>query len=132
MPAAKYIDSVEVMDIHSTLPRPVMCVETGQKFASIRQAGQFIGTQGSGMHVALKLGKKCKGYHWVFLDEEESKQFLIIPEYYRRCKIYYTTVDFRVCSGAALEATQLDKASRVLILTSARTRMPPHALLQQS
>lgn len=47
--------------------RPVVCIETGQVFESVRAASAFIGS--SGLHnKSLVKGYATRGYHWKYLD----------------------------------------------------------------
>ena len=52
----------------AALKRPVVCVETGQVFESVRAAAAFIGS--SSLHNnSLVRGNATGGYHWKYLDQ---------------------------------------------------------------
>lgn len=53
--------------------KPVRCVETGYEFESIAEAGRFIGIQADYIgQVCNGKGATCGGYHWEFIDKNDS------------------------------------------------------------
>eukprot|EP00808_Paulinella_micropora_P029325 g9390.t1 len=49
--------------------RAIMCVETGEKFISISEAAKKHELQYGGISQALRIGCKCGGLHWSYLEE---------------------------------------------------------------
>jgi len=45
--------------------KPVMCVETGEVFASITAAARVLGVAESGVNAAVRRGGRCKGRHFI-------------------------------------------------------------------
>ena len=56
---------------------PVLCIETNIIYASSASAARAIGIKSKGkVGEAAKIsGKKCGGYHWRFLTEEEKAKY---------------------------------------------------------
>ena len=52
--------------------KPVMCVETGEKFLSLRDAARAIKTSPSNMHQGIHKGCEVKGLHWLFVSEQRE------------------------------------------------------------
>lgn len=47
--------------------RPIFCVETGQRFNTIRAAAEFIGASSQSVHYACRNGTRVKGFHWNYV-----------------------------------------------------------------
>lgn len=54
--------------------RPVICLETGERFPSIRSAALSVGRAVSSIRRALDDGSTCGGKHFYFADEEKPNE----------------------------------------------------------
>jgi len=52
------------------IPRRVKCVETGEVFASVQEAGASVGRHHGGFSTAIAKGRKCGGKTWAWADGE--------------------------------------------------------------
>lgn len=53
--------------------KPVRCVETGYEFESIAEAGRFMGMEADYIGAVCNgKGTTCGGYHWEFIDKNDS------------------------------------------------------------
>lgn len=53
--------------------RAVICLETGEAFATIKAAAQWAGIATTGIHHQLRgFCKTAGGYHWKYLEEDEN------------------------------------------------------------
>lgn len=52
--------------------KQVKCVETGQVFKSMAEAGRFVHKSRQAIFIAINKKNRCAGYHWVFADEAEN------------------------------------------------------------
>ena len=55
-----------------SIRKPVVCVETGELFDSIRAAQKAIGIAHAGISRAVKTGGTSGGYHWRWADNENT------------------------------------------------------------
>lgn len=63
--------SFEVKDTKIAAKRPVICVETGQTFDSLKDAAAAIGVKSSSNFIAaIKENRTLGGYHWRYADLE--------------------------------------------------------------
>lgn len=44
--------------------KPVECIETGERFASIAEAARILGVDEASIHQAIRKGCRCRGYHY--------------------------------------------------------------------
>eukprot|EP00808_Paulinella_micropora_P030639 g63102.t1 len=51
--------------------RPVICVETGKVYQSIKEAAKAVDRQPQAVWQSLKNGHKSGGYRWCYLDDDE-------------------------------------------------------------
>lgn len=51
--------------------KPVICLETGERFPSIHAASRFVGRSVSSMHKAMGDGSTCGGLHFYLADEQK-------------------------------------------------------------
>ena len=49
--------------------RPVVCIETGIEYATIREAAQAIGVSDKNAQRAIKNGYRWGGFHWNYIDD---------------------------------------------------------------
>ena len=63
-------EKMRVCNAH--LRRSVVCVETGEVYASISAAAKSVGKNFSTLSEARKNGTTCGGYHWQFHEEVAS------------------------------------------------------------
>lgn len=47
--------------------KPVMCIETGEKWDTAKQASEAMGLSKNAIAIACKTGSRTKGYHWKFI-----------------------------------------------------------------
>eukprot|EP00808_Paulinella_micropora_P030647 g63114.t1 len=48
---------------------PVICLETGESFSSLLDAGSFAKVHNGTISVALRTGGSAGGYHWIRKDD---------------------------------------------------------------
>lgn len=48
--------------------KPVRCIETGDEFQTVTSAADAYGLQHSNISRSAKIGYKCGGYHWEYID----------------------------------------------------------------
>lgn len=54
--------------------RPIVCVETGEEFSSIRKAAEKYGVDGSAIgHCLRGKAKTSAGYHWIYSDFSQTR-----------------------------------------------------------
>lgn len=58
-----------VQSVTLVCKRAVKCVETGEVFDVIRDAGNRYGVWHANISRACKTGYKCGGYHWEYVDD---------------------------------------------------------------
>eukprot|EP00808_Paulinella_micropora_P006816 g49119.t1 len=51
--------------------RPVLCVETGEIYGSMAEAGRAVQRSGGAVKHAITMSGKCAGYSWQFVDEDQ-------------------------------------------------------------
>lgn len=66
------------------VPRRVKCVETGEVFAGVREAGASVGRHHGGFNTAIAKGRKCGGKTWVWADGEPRTDVKTTLPYTRR------------------------------------------------
>lgn len=49
--------------------RPVVCIETGIEYATIKEAAQAIGVSDKNAQRAIKKGYRWGGFHWNYIDD---------------------------------------------------------------
>eukprot|EP00808_Paulinella_micropora_P025468 g58094.t1 len=57
-----------------TKPVPIVCIETGRIFSSIRAAADWVDCREESIHGALKRGCRCGGFYWKRLRDLETSQ----------------------------------------------------------
>jgi hypothetical protein len=59
---------------HSTrgYPKPVICIDTGEKFSGLKAAARAKFVVHSSIAGAIKRGGKCAGYRWAYLDQLQA------------------------------------------------------------
>jgi hypothetical protein len=50
--------------------KPVLCVETGVTYPSVREAGRTSGVSSTNIRKSIRLGHRAGGYHWQFVEAE--------------------------------------------------------------
>lgn len=57
---------IEANEPYHARVRPVICIETGERYKSIAAASRAIGRAPNSISQSLKLGCKCAGFHWKY------------------------------------------------------------------
>ena len=52
--------------------RPVVCVETNERFDVIKEAAKKYGVCSANISRSCKIGYRCGGYHWKYVDDVEK------------------------------------------------------------
>lgn len=64
-------------NIRELIQKPIICIETGEIFESIKGAAEKVGIRCTGISMALNgKTKTAGGYHWKFADSESPPKYL--------------------------------------------------------
>ena len=64
------IDNLNYGTRNQRISKRVYCVETGEQFNSVKEAAEAINMTNPALIRALKTGKRCKNYHWKYVEED--------------------------------------------------------------
>lgn len=82
-------------------PRPVICLETGERFESITLASRMFGVSKSNVSHAMKRGSAVHGFHFYYGDEPKPVDSFFRPRRRRKIRCTETGVVYESIKDAA-------------------------------
>ena len=81
--------------------RPVICLETGERFESLTLASRMLGTRKSNVFNAIKNGSTAHGFHFYYGDEPKPVDSFFKPRRRRKIRRTETGVVYESVRDAA-------------------------------
>lgn len=82
-------------------PRPVICLETGERFESLTLASRMLGIRKSNVFKAIKNGSTAHGFHFYYGDEPKPVDSFFKPRRRRKIRCTETGVVYESVRDAA-------------------------------
>lgn len=82
-------------------PRPVICLETGERFESLTLASRMLGISKSNVFHAMKNGSAVHGFHFYYGDEPKPVDSFFKPRRRRKIRCTETGVVYESIKDAA-------------------------------